>query len=66
MFCSFLSVSMLLDCDSVESLRRFTNVQKNKVELPVKSRSDAVLCVFIRYFIFLAVFFDTNIIQIHK
>jgi hypothetical protein len=31
------------------------------VELPENSYSDAVVCIFIRYSIFLAVFFDTNI-----
>ncbi len=41
-------------------LKRFTNIQKNQLELPAQSCSDAVLCIFIWNSIFLAVFFDTN------
>jgi hypothetical protein len=68
----FLSISIemgphtCLGCDSVESMRRFMDVQKNKEDLPEKNCSDAALCIFIWYCIFLAVFFATNTLQIHK
>jgi hypothetical protein len=67
---SVLMVTMptmtMLGYDSVDYCKGLPIYRRTWRILPEKSHTDAVLCIFIRYCIFLAVFFDTNTLHIHK